>query len=369
MKRLSFVFLICIFQISVFGQSIARVDDFDAIPNDGMSDTNAVQAAVDHVLENGGGSVIFGPGIYVVDGRMNIVPDKVGYDVTFEGTGSSVVEVAAGDGIIVFYAGNLNQLNFRDLTFVGRNVPSDHPDFIDAGYLIYANYVLSMNVIRSNFFGVGVRDSVTGKGALIFAGATDAAIKDSNFNGSYAPYPHGSLIEVQNFGGLILSNCRFLDYANYQGELYVKTSAFVGAWIRAMNTAEFDFSQQKRVAIEDSFFDEGAAVGIDAVRIPNLMVSGVRISVSGTSPGRGIRLNQVGYAEVKQSVFGLATSPRPAIEVIDVQGLKVSSIRFSEAVYFLLNNGVQSAKLEFCPQCGAVVQSPRKPSKSGGTFR
>jgi hypothetical protein len=362
--------LILVFNIFAFGQAIAKIDDFGAVPDDSESDTIAVQAAVDHVLEKGGGTVVFGPGLYIIDGRVNIVPRFVGYNLTLEGTGGATIRIGAGEGIIVFYAANLNQLNFRDLTFLGRNVAAAHPDFIDSGYLIFANYVLALDVSRCNFFGLAVRQSeVEGTGALIFAGITEAKIRDSNFNGSWAPYPNGSLIEAVNTNGLIVSNSRFFDYANFQGEYFDKTTSFVGAWIRALNTEDFNSSYQKRILVEDSFFDEGAAVGIDAVRIPNLMVSGVRISVSGTSPGRGIRLNQVGYAEVKQSVFGLATSPRPAIEVIDVQGLKVSSIRFSEAVYFLLNNGVQSAKLEFCPQCGAVVQSPRKPSKSGGTFR
>ena len=363
------ILLVISASLSVSAQSVAIVHDFGAVSDDDIDDTQAIQAAIDHVLQRGGGSVLFGAGTYLVSGRLNVVPDEIGIDVSFKGEGTSAIQIGAGDGVRVFYAGNLNQLNFMDLTFFGRNVMSGHPEFIDAGYLIFADNVLAFNMIRCNFFGIATRDSSTGRGAIVYLGATEGVIRDTNFNGSYAPYPDGSLIEARNSRGLIVANTRFIDYANYRGEYFSKTTAFVGAWIRALNTENFDSSQGKGLVVEDSFFDEGAAVGIDAIGIPTVKIGGLRINVNGTSPGRGIRLNKVKYAEVTRSVFGMASYPRPAIETVQAEGLKISGLRFSEEVYFLMNNGLQSASVEFCPQCGVIVQSPRRPPKVDSTFK
>jgi len=357
LKTLSITFLIASASLFVLGQTSASVNDFGAISNDEADDTAMIQAATDYVLRNGGGSVIFGPGTYRVNGRINVVPEKLGIDVSFKGEGVAAIRVGAGAGTIVFYAGNLNQLNFTDLTFVGRNVPSGHPDFIDVGHLIYVNYVLALNVVRCNFFGIAAMNGDFDAGSLIFIGAADANIRDSNFNGSFAPYPNGSLIESRNSNGLSISNSRFLDYANYDGGYFSKTTAFVGAWVRVSNSESWDASQQKSLNIKDSFFDEGAQIAVDVSRVPQVKISGLSVNVNGSTAGTGIRLNRVEFAEVSRSVFGMAKLPRPAIETITVKGLKVTSLRFNEGVFFLLNNGLESSQVEFCQQCKRIARS------------
>lgn len=341
------------------------VRDFGAIAGDGVDDAPAFQAAVDAAFEKHGGTIVIPAGRYDIKQMISIIPDGyVGAEVMFAGQKGAILGISVGRDNIAFKGGNLNSLVFEDITFIGKNVAFDNPDFFDARHVIYADHINQFNLTRCNFFGLATQSTNGAQTGIIYVGDADAKFVDSQFDGDLSLYPTGSIIEAVDFKGLTVSRCTFLDYANLGGEYFSKSTAFVGAWIRAKNTSGFNKAQQRRIFIEDSRFDEGAAYALDIVNVPWVTVRGIYVNVNGTSAGRGIRMFNVEFARVEQSSFGLARYARPAIEVFNCVALYVAGLRFSEEVFFLSNNGLQDLKVEFCPQCttgSSVFKSKTRP--------
>lgn len=344
---------------SVLAQGGINVRDFGAVADDGLDDSSAFQSAVDQAFSQRGGTILIPAGKYDINRTIDAVPTNyVGADLKFAGQKGAVLQISVGRDAIAFSAGNLNSLVFEDLTLIGRNVAFSDPDFFDARHVIYANHINLFNVTRCNFFGLATQSSEGAQTGIIFVGDTDAKFTDSQFDGNLSLYSTGSIIEATDFRGLTVSRCTFLDYANLSGEYFSKSTSFVGAWIRARNTTGFNKSQQRRLFVEDSRFDEGAAYALDVINVPWVMVRGIYVNVNSTSAGRGIRLTNVEFARVDQSTFGMARYARPAIEVFNCKGLYAAGLRFSEQVYFLANNGVDDLKVEFCPACGEISTPP-----------
>jgi hypothetical protein len=70
---------------------VFNVTDFGAIPNDGIDDSKQIQAAVDSAAQNGGGIVLFPPGVF------NVNMDTTSLDI-IRINGSNIVMRGAGSG-------------------------------------------------------------------------------------------------------------------------------------------------------------------------------------------------------------------------------------------------------------------------------
>lgn len=346
MKRIIELLLIIILYAMTTMAAEVNVEDYGAIPNDGIDDTQAINDAYNFIKETGGGVILFPNGKLNVSGHIRLVPPRYGGQVKLKGNTGSIIEISAGDNI-VFYAGNLNILTFEDLMFVGKNVPSSSPEFFDAAFLIFSVYVQQTNIIRCQFYGLAVKNP----NALIYFGNTDAKIIDSQFDGSLGQYPDGSVVKGDNVLGLTVSRTQFYDYANLDGEYLSKTTAFVGSWINVVGVLPFTGIGRRRITIEDSKFDEGAAAAIRIENMPWAYIAGISVNVNGSTPGKGIYLNNVEHARIEQSWFGLTEQARPALDLNNVKSLEVTSLKFANGVYFWKKQNVTTTSVRFCEQC------------------
>ncbi len=327
----------------------AKPENFGAVVDDGLDDSLAVQAAIDDVLTKGGGTIVFPGGKLNLNRTIRLVPDGyMGGEVKLQGNRGSVLEISMGTSGIAFYAGNLNSFTLEDLVFVGKPAEPGAADFYDANYVVFSNYVQQTNITRCQFYGLAVP---SGSG-LIYVGNTDARIADSQFDGSLGAYPNGAVIMADNPRGLTVSRCTFLDYANFRGQYLAKSPAYLGAWIWVKGTgANFNANGIRRVVIEDSRFDEASASAINIENVPWVNIRGISVNVNGADPGRGVYLKNVEYARIEESWFGYTTLSKPALDLVNVQGLEVAALKLTGGVYFWRKQNVSSTSIKFCPQC------------------
>lgn len=346
-KKIFLLFCLLIIPISTFAIE-SRPEDFGAIPNDGLDDSAAIQSAIDSVLSEGGGTIIFPSGKLNVNNLLRFVPtDYIGGEVKLQGNRGSLVEVSVGSGGIAFYAGNLNVFTFEDLVIIGKNVPDGNPQFYDARYVVFATYVQQTNIIRSQFYGLGTPSN----GAVIYLANTDGKILDSQFDGSLGQYPDGAVIMAENSRGLTVSRSTFIDYANFREGYISKTTSFTGSWIKVKGGLPLNANGIRRVVVEDSRFDEGAAIAVSVENVPWVYLTGNSVNLNSASPGRGIYLKDVDHAKVEQSWFGYTTEARPALDLLNVKALEVTSLKFGGGVFFWRKQNVLSTSVRFCEQC------------------
>lgn len=328
--------------------------DFGAIPNDNLDDSAAIQAAINETLLNGGGTVTFPTGKLNLNARLTVVPaNYLGGEIKFTGSRGSVVEVSVGGNEIGIYAGNMNVMTIEDVVFVGKNVTSSDPKFYDARWVVFSNFVNQTNLIRSQFFGLATPSN----GSVVYIGNTDGRITDCQFDGSLGQYPGGAVVLSENSRGLTVSRSTFLDYANSIEGYRSKTTAFTGAWVKVLGGMPLNGNGFRRAVIEDSRFDEGAATAVWIEGAQWLSYAGNSTNLNGTNVGRGLFLKDVAHAEVKQSWFGYTPNSRPALDVLNVGAIEITSLRFGGGVYFMRKENLTSLSIKYCTPCSRSVPS------------
>jgi hypothetical protein len=340
---------LCFFAAPLFANAMdVRPEDFGAVVNDGLDDSAAIQAAANAIFKHGGGTILFPSGKLEIRNTIRFVPENyIGADVKLKGTRGSVIEISTGTYGIAFYGGNLNTWIFEDLVIIGKDVPPGNPAFYDAWYVVFSNYVQQTNITRCQFYGLAVPNA----SSIVYFGNTDGKVVDSQFDGSLAEYPDGSVIMAENSRGLTVSRTTFLDYANFMGSYLSKTPSFVGSWIRVKGGQPLNANGQRRFVVEDSRFDEGAAVAVRIEDVTWASLSGISVNVNATDVGTGISLKNVEFAAVGQSWFGYTNQVRPALSTENVETLEVNSLKFGGGVYFRKGTGAGAIDIRNCPQC------------------
>jgi Pectate lyase superfamily protein len=350
LTKLLFLFALLLFVPTFVSAIEVNPEDYGAIIDDGMDDSAAIQDAIDAVVERGGGRILFPSGTLNINRPISIQPRYNGGQMVFKGNRGSVLEISVGDQSTAIYAGNLNIMTFEDLAIVGKNVPMGALDFFDAKYVIYTTYVGQTNITRCQMLGLAVKNG----DAIIYLGNTDARVTDSQFDGNLAMYDTGAVILAQDTMGLTVSRSTFMDYANFKGTYHSKTPGFVGAWIMVKGGKPMNALGQRRIVIEDSRFDEGAATVIWAENVAWVHITGIVANINGTIVGRGIFLRNVEYANIRESWFGYTGARRPALDFENVGGAEVTSLKFGGGVYFFKQFGTMKVNINYCPQCVAA---------------
>lgn len=347
MKILKAFLLILTIALSAFATERNPID-FGAVPDDGQDDSAAIQAAVNEVVEKGGGTVILPGGRLNLNDIVRIVPSEYfGGEIRIKGTRGAYIEVSTGVGGYGIYAGNLNVLSFEDVIFVGKNVPEGHADFYDARYVVFSTFIQQTNIIRCQFFGL----ATPGNGAVVYFGNTDGKIVDSQFDGSLGQYPDGAVVLAENSRGLTVSRTTFIDYANYIGGYLSKSTAFVGSWISVKGGLPLGGNGMRRVVIEDSRFDEAAAAAISITDVNWVSLTGNSVNVNSTSAAKGFYMKNVDHAKVEQSWLGYTTAIRPALDIENVGVLEATSLKLGGGVYFIRRKNSNNVIVKFCEQC------------------
>ncbi len=309
-RILTFLFVI-IFALGMFQTASAITVVVTAIPNDDVDDSAAVQLAFNKAIAGGGGTVVFPPGVLDIKNPVVAVPD--GYspvNITVKGDGGAVVRISVGSEKNALSFGNLNQLQFENMIFVGRNVPIGHPQFIDAGNVIVAHFVSSINFSHTSFFGL----AVPSPGAIIYTTSNFTA-DNCLFEGLNAAYPDGAVVSLDcctsQMQNSRISSSIFLDYAHFNGQYLSKTPALTGSWVMARQTLSPALMSTQNLTIVDTFFDEGAVTTIDVQNLFALNLRGLKVNLNSISIGTGVKADNVNRLRIEDSIFGYASSYRP----------------------------------------------------------
>jgi hypothetical protein len=309
--RILTFFFAMIFALGMAQAALAITVTVTAIPNDDIDDSAAVQQAFNKAIVGGGGTVVFPPGIWDIKNGVGACPAGSNpVNLTIKGDGGSVVRISVGSEQNALSFGNLNQLQFENLIFVGKNVPIGHPEFIDAGNVIVAHYVSSVNFSHTSFFGL----AVPSPGAIIYTTSNFTA-DNCLFEGLNAAYPDGAVVSLDcctsQMQNSRISSSIFLDYAHFNGQYLSKTPALTGSWVRARQTLSPASMSTQNLTIVDTFFDEGAVTTIDVQNLFALNLRGLKVNLNGISIGTGVKADNINRLRIEDSIFGYASSYRP----------------------------------------------------------
>lgn len=315
--------LLLLFLFFVASTAQAKTVDIKdyAVPDDGLCDTPGFQTAVDALRVNGGGTLLVSGGTWELSCgdaiRLVDYGNYVSYSIV--GAKGSIIRVTAGAGFYGFYAGNVNQLEVRDLTFVG-GTPG-----VDVQSLLLAAYTDHVIISDCRFYGVYAAS------ALIHTMNVNTVIEKTQFGGSAA----GKAVilaagDVNTpFGTLTVKDTNFIDYANFLNQYLSKTHHGIPAWIRAEQVSTYP----SRVVLERLFFDEGAYLIADIRNVKHVEVNNIASNVNGTTPGGGIRFDNVANGNVVSSRFGYTTNRRPALVLVNNSHVQISRLEFEAGVY------------------------------------
>jgi polygalacturonase len=321
-----------------------------ATPNDGQDDSPGFQDAINDLKESAGGTIVVTEGRWDLKGQINILYSLTA-SVKIVGSKGAVIAPHLAPNQILFYMGNLNQFEMRDLIFVGDGMAQP-----DLGYLLYTNYVDQTKILGCQFYGLWAAES------LIFIGNSDAVIEDSLFHGIASRVANVSAV---NFRGLTVSSTQFIDYGNYAGGYYSKTPYGNPTWIKLEGNASSltaNALSQRGVIISDVRFDEGARYAVDATNVSFLTVRRVMTNVSGMGDSTGIRMSNVGYATIEQSKFGYAAEPRPAVTALNNTRVLLNGLLVGNGVYHGAKDQTSEIHFDerFCTNCTILQARPAK---------
>ncbi len=334
------LFLFLTFSFAAQAKTV-RVSDFGVIPNDGMDDTEFIQAAVADLIANGGGTLIFPSGTTDLKGdvRFQTYQNYQSYRLT--GDRGAFIRLGGNENTNYFMFGNVNQAEFDGLIFYANNDRD-----INAQRVVSSNHTTQTEITNCSFFGIGA--SV----AIVDAQSTDLIVKKTQFEGNAA---NQGVIHAQTARSVSVSNTTFIDYANFL-DMYLSKTGQVGtvSWINIENeNPTYGANGQRIVRITDCRFDEGAWKAIKIKNQKTAEISGINVNVSGTTGGAGVSLDNVEYAEIKFSAFGYPSQPRPAIELYNRSNIEATALTFSDAVFFIQRDKTSTYTVKFCGACFA----------------
>lgn len=316
---------------------------------DTVDDTVAFQQAVEDLKQAGGGTLIVDDGTWYLSSMINMSTSQNYVSLRIQGTKGSVIQLSANAWVAGFYAGNVNQIEFVDLIITGK--PGVQ---YDVSYLIYVLYTSQLKITGCQFMGLRAKQS------LIYIGNVDAKIEDTLFHGvgaDQAVIYGSSAVE-----GLTVENSQFYDYGNLRNTYQSKCGA--SAWIQVDGNHNAPVNgHQPYVRVSRSRFDEAARVGIKIANITDVMVANCYFNVSGTLNGTGIELTNVAHGLVEASGFGYPNSAHPALKLKDASNVRISRLKFGDAIYFADLDDSSNVRIEYCPECEVPNAVRRIPSQ------
>ncbi len=303
-----------------------------ATPNDGVDDTAAFQSAINAVKNAGGGTITVSDGTWDINGRLYL-SGYVSYK--FDGDKGSIISID-NEAYQTFNVGNVNQIEFRDLIFIG------HPTGFDTWTLVYISASQQLRVTGCQFFGISAHT------ALFEIGSVDAVFDGNQFEGS-----GGGLATIYanaSMRNLKVLNSTFLDYANFNGTFYSKPSG--QAWVMATgNVATINATAPTAIVIDGNRFDEAPYSAITITNARSVTVRNTAINVSSYATGAGIRLNNVRSGVIENSIFGYATLSRPAIVAQNSTQLRLENLEFGNSVFPFTADATSTVDTVLCEEC------------------
>jgi len=336
MKKTIKILLILLLVVMAAEAKTVKLSDY-ATPNDGNNDTTGFQNALDAVRTNGGGTVIVPEGTWELRSQLDMIGSNNFVSYLILGEKGAILRIDGGQNDLIFYGGNINQIEFRDLIFVGNT-----SDTYDASYLGYFAYTLQLKVTGCQFYGVRAKNN------LFRTENVDAVYENNQFGGSCAD--DSTLYANSAVEGLTAIENIFYDYGNFKATYYSKVCG--GAFIKVDGASSSAVNAQApRVIVDRSRFDEGVPIAVNITNVPDVTIENSGFNVSGVTGGTGIKLNNVDFGLIQGCSFGYTSNSRAALTLVSGTSIKAARLKFGGGVYFASIDGTSSAITEQCPAC------------------
>lgn len=346
--------LLLILLLSLTVHAAHRITDHGAIPNDGISDADAIREAIHAAQEDCGGDVVIPRGEFLLDESVYSDFTECGYvHLTIRGETGAEMRLSVGAGNVGLNLTSMNSLQVTDITFLGVNAPPTSPLFTDAGTAILISTIDTVKFDHVYFYGVAV------DGAVIRVFNSHLVVTNSQFAGGTA-YAHtgAAYILGDNDGtsgngwqSIRVENCQFLDYVNYKTSYISKTPQYMsGAYIKTGSPSPYGAAKTRgKLEVKNTIMDEGSSVGVWAVDTPFVEIDGLSVNLNLTPDAAGIKLIRVKHATIDQSVAEWGTGSYFLVTQ-DSPYVKVNGIECRSGTNFWKNLG-NSNVFGYYPEC------------------
>lgn len=340
MKNTIKILLIILLMAAAAEAKTVKLSDY-ATPNDGNNDTSGFQSALDAVRTNGGGTVMVPEGTWEIRSQLNLVDYGNYVSYVIQGEKGAILRIDGGSTDLIFYGGNINHMEFRDLIFIGNT-----SDTYDASYLGFFLYTMQLKVSGCQFYGLRAKNDI------FYTGNVDAVYENNQFGGSAGDNSSiNADVTYTPIWGVTVTDNIFYDYGNFKNVYYSKVSGAPWIKIAGGTGTPVVTAQAPRVVISRSRFDEGAGTAIDITNIPDVTIENSGFNVSGVTGGTGIKLSKVTFGLVQGCSLGYTSNSRPALTLVNNTSIKAARLKFGGGVYFASIDGTSSAITEQCPAC------------------
>lgn len=337
-KPLLFILIFFIFALTTEAKTL-RLSDYGT-PGDSVDDSSGFQTAIDELSTGGGGTLVITEGVWDVENGLNLANPSTATNIRISGNKGALIRLALDENATFLNIGNGIQAELSGLVVVAKT-----PGLVyDGGYFLQSGFTGQTIIQNCNFFGLLMKYD------FIKVRNTDLIVEKCIFGGNAAA---GAQIHAVNFSGVTVRDSLFLDYYNYLGTYYSKTPYNVGMWIKAENDSMpvINAMGTKAVTVTNSRFDEGAPSAIWIKNAPFADIADVQVNLSSVSDATAIKLDNVQFAQIRMSQFGLTTYRRPAITATNSSTVEVSGLRFASPVYFAEVDRSTKVFKEKCAQC------------------
>lgn len=345
-------FSLCCFAQEVYAQSsTVSLSDFGAVGDGIANDGPALQAALDSLADNGGGTLLVPAGKYAIMTPVSVNFSGPESSILIKGIESSTQvdttlngnQMAKGlDLVSEFYPrtgstqvalsfSGLTTVGISDIAFVGNPTATT-----DALITLNFGNVEDATIQHCEFYGLSSL-----WGAIVSASRSRLHIENTKFLGStgnsgvYVP-----VVQNLEWKGFSLKNSLFIDYGtrpNFFGKLAV---AAPFAWVNIGNAAQTtNDSPRREVEINKVFLDEGGYTGVASVplryqpasaSIDLVYITGLRMNVSNLGTW-GNYLTSVRGVLIENSKYGWSHNASAAVNLVSVDEAILDKLECTES--------------------------------------
>jgi len=333
------------------GESRVPVKDMGAVGDGVTNDTSAVQAALDRASAEGGGTVFFPPGTYLITSTLTLAAN-----VSMEGVGSAVCIIkqstAATNGITATTAGN-NRIQGLQVTHSGTSTG------VGVSFVTTTNVMLRDVAVAAGKFATGVKfdacssTSVYDSSLACVSNAANRALfyttsgaNHTCFNTSLSGGAAGSCVEIATgASSILIAGCQFgapggtgviLTSSDNNDQIRVIANAGLA---NNVGTAFSETSPHSRGLFQVGNLIEGyeTTVTSGGTFTPSPILRGEHIRVSGTTTG-------VAYVVAAPPTNPISRTARMVIEFFNNAGGAVTGWTLN-AIY-KVNGAISTTNLD-----------------------